>query len=178
MDEVFELGEDLLDWVEIGGIWQRKEAMSAGIDDRSAYGLAFVGSKIVHDDDVAGRKRRHEKLLDIGKEAGAIDRAVKHAGRVDPVDAQGGKKRQRAPTSMRCTINQTFTARCPASQRCHIRFRPGLVDEDETCRVHARLMLDPPCPPTGNIRPVLLCCDYGFFVAQSFAMDKAPHTAP
>jgi len=137
--------------------------MSASADDRLAHGLALVRSKIVHDDNVSRRKCRHEKLFDIGKEAGAVDRTIKYAGGVDPVDTQGGKERQRAPTPVRDAIDQAFTARSPTSQRRHIRFRPCLIDEDQARGINARLIFDPPCSSAGYVRPVLFCRDHGFF---------------
>lgn len=45
-------------------------------------------SKIVENDNVAAFERRDQELLDIGEKPFAVDRAVKQAGRLDPVVAQ------------------------------------------------------------------------------------------
>src|SRR5262249_2746336 len=41
--------------------------------------------KVIHDDDVAGAQAQHQKLLDIGAKAGAVDRTVDDAGGSDAV---------------------------------------------------------------------------------------------
>jgi hypothetical protein len=58
--------------------------LADGVADRTAFG----GAQIVHDDDVARRQRRQQDLLDIGKEAFAVDGAIDDAGRVDAVPTQ------------------------------------------------------------------------------------------
>ena len=68
----FELGEDLLDWVEIGTVGRQEEQLGAGGADGSTPGFAFVTAEIVNNDDVAGIECRHEQLLDIGQEALAV----------------------------------------------------------------------------------------------------------
>lgn len=85
--EVFELGEDLFDRIEVGAVGWEEQQAGAGAADRLADGGPFVTAQIVHDDHVAGRERGDEALLDIVGEALAIDRLVEHARRVDPVAA-------------------------------------------------------------------------------------------
>ena len=50
---MFELGEDLLDRVEIGAIGREKEESCASGPDRGANGLALVAAEIVENDNVA-----------------------------------------------------------------------------------------------------------------------------
>jgi hypothetical protein len=50
---VFELGEDLLDRVEIGAIGREKEEPCGSGPDRGANGLALVAAEIVENDNVA-----------------------------------------------------------------------------------------------------------------------------
>jgi hypothetical protein len=59
-----------------------------------------VAAEIVHDGDVAWSKRRHQDLLDIGKEASPVDGSVDDARRIDPIGAQRGQKGQRAPMAV------------------------------------------------------------------------------
>ena len=77
-----ELGEDLLDRIEIGRVARQEEQLGASAADQVAYRLAFVTAEIVHDDDVARTEGRHQELFDIGAKAGAVDRPVDDAGAV------------------------------------------------------------------------------------------------
>jgi len=52
-----------------------------GRSDGGANGAALMAAEVVHDDDVAWRQNREEKLLDISQEACAIDRSVDDARR-------------------------------------------------------------------------------------------------
>ena len=63
-----ELGEELLDGVEIGTIGRQVKQRGTGALDGGAHWLALVGAEIVHDDDVADCQGGDEELLDIGLE--------------------------------------------------------------------------------------------------------------
>ena len=60
-----------------------------------------MGAEIVEDDHVPFFQCGDETLLDIGGEPLAVDGAVDHARRFDPVAAQGGDKGHRFPAAMR-----------------------------------------------------------------------------
>ena len=101
----FELGEDLLNGVEVGGVFRQKDEASPDIADRSSHGLSLVGAEIVEDHDVAWLQRRHEELFDIGVEALAVDGPVEQAGRVDAVVAQGGEESRGLPLALRDLVD-------------------------------------------------------------------------
>ncbi len=63
--QVLELGEHLLDRVAVGGVFGQQEQRGAGATDGPAHGLALVAAQIVHDDDVAGREGRDERVLSL-----------------------------------------------------------------------------------------------------------------
>jgi hypothetical protein len=159
----FELGEGLLDWVEIRTVGRQEEELGADGADGFAHGTAFVAAEIVHDDDVAGGERRRQDLLDIGEEALAVDRSIDDAGCIDPVGAQCGEERQRPPAAPRDFRNQPLAARTAAMGTRHIGFGPGLVDEDQTGSIELALMRFPAKTPPGDVRPVLLGCVQAFF---------------
>jgi len=52
--------------------------------------------EIVHRDDLAGRKRRHHTLFEIGEADFAVHRAIDHEGSAHPVLAQAGDEGDRA----------------------------------------------------------------------------------
>src|SRR5439155_19031689 len=128
---MLELGEDLFDGIQVGRIFRQEEELGAGRADELTYGSALVTAEIVHDDDLAGTKRGHEDLLDIGPEALAVDRPLKQPRRVDPIVAQGGQKRRGLPVAVRDLGYQALATRRPSAQRRHVGLGPGLVDEDQ-----------------------------------------------
>jgi hypothetical protein len=86
--EVLELGEDLFDRVQVGGVFRQEEELGAHRADELTYGFAFVAAEIVHDHNIAGTKRGEENLLDVEPKTVAIDRAFEKPRRIDPVMAQ------------------------------------------------------------------------------------------
>lgn len=54
MEPVLELGEDLLDGVQVGKVIRQEEEGCAGRADGATHSVAFVRDKIVHDHDIAG----------------------------------------------------------------------------------------------------------------------------
>src|SRR2546430_3091019 len=74
--EVLDLGEGLLDRVQVRRVFRQEEELGTGGADELAYCFGFVTAEIVHDDDVAGTKRGDKDLLDIGPEALTIDGTV------------------------------------------------------------------------------------------------------
>ena len=60
-----ELGEDLLDRIEIGRVFRQKDEARPDVADRSSHGLSLVGAEIVEDHDVAWFEGGCEELFDI-----------------------------------------------------------------------------------------------------------------
>jgi len=73
---VFDLGESLLDRVQVRRIWRQEPEAGSGSLDCLAHGPGFVRAKIVHDNDIAGLERGDELLVHIGAKAFAVDRAI------------------------------------------------------------------------------------------------------
>ncbi len=82
---MFELGEDLLDRVQVGAIREQKEQGGTRRADGLAYGWALVTAKVVHHHYIAGAQRGGEDLLERGPEQVTVDSPVEDARRVDPV---------------------------------------------------------------------------------------------
>jgi hypothetical protein len=59
--KVFELGEDLLDWIEIGTVGRQEEQAGAGCANGTAHGALLVAAQIVDNDDVAGLERGKQR---------------------------------------------------------------------------------------------------------------------
>src|SRR5580692_310474 len=80
---VLELGEDLLNGVEIRAVRREEEEPCAGGSDHIANGLAFVRAEIVEDHDIPRLQSCDQYFFDIKTEALGVDRAVEDPWRVD-----------------------------------------------------------------------------------------------
>lgn len=161
--EVFELGKDLFDRVEVGAVGrQEQEPRSSGPDGCPDGGLLVAG-EVVEDDDVARPQRRAELLFDPLGKAGTIDRLIEHEGRVDPVAAQRGDEGHRLPMAIGHLGVEPLADRGPASQWRHVRLGPGLIHEDETSGIRPVLELLPLLAPPGHLGPQLFGGKHAFF---------------
>jgi len=112
--ESLQLGEDLLDRIEVGGIGRQEEELGASGAYGGADGPAFVAAQIVHDDDVTWLEGRDQELADVGQEACAVDRTVEDAGSGDAVVSQGCQEGQRLPVPVKHFGRQRCAALGPA----------------------------------------------------------------
>ena len=161
--QVLEFSEDLFDRIEVGAVWRQEQQPGANATDRLADGGPFVAAQIVHDDDIAGRERRHQELLDIVGEALTVDRLVEHARRVDPVAAERREEGHGAPMAIRDLGMKPLANRRPAAQRRHVGLGPGLVDEDEARRIKPALIFLPLLASPGDLWPELFGGQHAFF---------------
>ncbi len=122
-----------------------------------------MATQIVHYDDVARPQGWRQGLLDPGQEATAVDRAFQQAWCGNAIAAQAGDEGHGFPMAVRRFCQQALTFRRPATQRRHIRFGPGLIDEDQPGRIDFSLMAAPLDAPAGDIRPVLFAGVQAFF---------------
>jgi hypothetical protein len=152
----FDLGEELLDRIEIGTVSGKVSQFGAcGFDGLLDAGH-FVAGKIVHHDDVASTQGGDEALLDIGAEALAVHRAVEDTGSGDFAAAQSCNERRRFPMSPRHRGEQAFPARAAAVATCHVGAGTGFIDEDQAFRVQFSLARMPILASFGDVRPILL----------------------
>ncbi len=160
---VLDLREGLLDWIEVRGIgWKIPEA-GAGCADRLADGIGFVRAEIVHDDDVAGLKDRHELLFDIGAEALRIDRPVEDARCGQTITPQSAEEGQGAPVAMGGEAAQALAFFAPAIEGRHVGLDPGFIDEDQSFGVETRLKAMPALPAASDVGAGLLKGEQSFF---------------
>jgi hypothetical protein len=117
-----ELGEDLLDRIEVGRVFGQEHDARADGSDGLSHRLSLMGAEIVEDDDVARLEGWREELFDIGAEAFAVNGAVEQAGRIDAVIAQGGKKRRGLPATMRNLVDEALSFRAQPRRRVMLVF--------------------------------------------------------
>ena len=113
--QVFELGEDLLDGIEVGRVFRQEEELSSGVADGLANVGALVALQVVDQDHVARLQCRRENLLDVNQKAIGIHRLVEEPRRFDAVVPQGGDKGHGVPMSVGNLRPEPFTARRPSA---------------------------------------------------------------
>jgi len=97
---MLELGEDLLDRIEIRAVGGQEDQMSANGADGGSGRLALVRAKIVQDHDISLCERGDEQLVDIGCQEIAVDRFIDHPWRIDTIMTKCGDEGQRFPVPM------------------------------------------------------------------------------
>src|ERR1700748_3190564 len=85
--EVLEFGEDLLDGVQVRRVFWQEEELGSCRSDELAHDFASVADQGGHDHDIAGTKRREQKLLHVEAEAVAVDWPLEKPWRRDSVMA-------------------------------------------------------------------------------------------
>ena len=122
-----------------------------------------MAAEVVHYDDVSGPEHGNEELAHIGEEALAIDRSIEEARSRDAVAAQCSEEGQRLPVAVRHAGHVPLAFGAPASERGHVGFGPGLVDEDRSVDVRLQQVFAPPAALSRNIWPCLLIAINCFF---------------
>ena len=161
---VFQLGEQLLDRVEIGRVFRQEEQLGADRADDPADCLAAVAAEIVDDDEVVGTQCRQQHFLDVEPEAFAIDRTVDQPWRLDTIEPQRGEESHGLPSPMRHLGLQPLAAWRPTAQRRHIGLGPGLVDEHQVLRIDAMAIAQPLRTATRDIGAILFAGDQRLFL--------------
>jgi hypothetical protein len=105
-----------------------------------------------------------QDVLDVNPEGFPIDRAVKEPGGGDAIVAQGGQEGHGLPAAMRYLGFDPLTARCPAPQRRHVGFGPGLVDEHQPGGGDPLPILGPLRPAAGHVGAILLGSNQRLFL--------------
>jgi hypothetical protein len=123
----------------------------------------LVGTGVVHDDDIAWRERRDQYLLDIGREAASVDRAVEDAGCGEAIATQRTDEGQGALVAVRSKAAQPLALHAPSAQRRHVGLDPGLVDEDHASGIEIALDGPPAPTPASNAGTRLLKGEQRFF---------------
>ena len=160
---MLDLGEGLLDGIEVGRVRRQEPEPGTGGSDDLADGSRFVTAEVVHDDDIARLQGGHELLFDISTEVVAVDWSVEDARCSEPVAAQSAEEGQSAPMTVRSKATQALAFGSPAAQRCHIGLDPCLVDEDELLRIETILPGPPSLAPACNVAACLLKSEQRFF---------------
>ena len=166
----FELGESLLDGIEVWGIGRQEEEPAPAVFESLCGPRAFVGGEVVKDDHGSGFEARCELGLDIGVEGGPVHGALDDPGGNQPVLGQAGDEGLGLPLAEgRGTVEPLAPGRA-AAQAGQVGLHGGLVDEDQAVRhaPHAGLASGDPNPPgLADVRSLTLRGDQAFFYMTS-----------
>ena len=99
-EQGFELGEDLFNGVEIGGVGRQEAQRGAHPCKGRPHGRTLVAAQIVHNDDIARSEGRQQALFDISQEARPVDRAIEDTRSGHAVVAQRRHEGQRLPVAV------------------------------------------------------------------------------
>src|SRR5271157_6012678 len=147
---MLELGEDLLDRVQVRRIFRQEEKLRSGLSDGAAHSLAAMTAEIVHDNDFAGIERRNQALPDPGEKDRAVDRAVEETRRCDAIVAQRRYEGHGFPALEGRLADHSAAARSPASKRRHVGLGPGFINENQALGIDAVLIGAPLLAPALN----------------------------
>ena len=161
--ECLELGERLLDRVQVGTVGRQIEQLGTGRADRSPYGRVLMAAEIVHHHDVAWPQDWYQELHHPGEETLGVDGAIQDARRGDAVTPQPGHEGECLALAVGHFGDQALTSGAATVHAGHVRLRPGLINEDQTGRANLALPLLPLPPPPRDISPVLLAGAQAFF---------------
>ena len=162
-EQSFELGEDLLNRVEIRGV-RRQEAQRGPHPLKGrAHGGTLVAAQVVHDDDIARGERRQQTLFDIGQKAGAIQRAIEDTRSGHAVVTQRRHEGEGLPVAVRAGRAQPLAPGAAAMTAGHVGLGPGLIQEHEAPRVKLALRALPLPAALRDVRPLLLGGHQAFF---------------
>lgn len=125
--------------------------------------MAFVGAKIVENDDVAGFERWQQDLFDIGAETLAIDWSIKDTWGGNPVMPECCEKCECVPMAMRNLGNEPLAPGTSPMLSGHVCLGPSLVNEHEARDIEPALVLLPLFTPPGDVGPVPFAGVKSFF---------------
>ena len=154
---LLDLAEDHLDRIEVRAVRWQEDKFGACTRNQLTRALSLVTRQVVHDDNVATAKLRHqyelnERLKDVGIHGPVYDRRTSHACKT-----KSGDQRGCLPVTVRHLRHQSCTPTRSASQPRHVGLAPRFVDEDQSARVELALVPLPHGTPFGDIRSILLC---------------------
>ena len=159
----FQLRKRVLDRIQIGTVFRQKPETRPDGFNRAADRRTLVTREVVHDDDVAGRERRDQDLLDVGEEARAVDRAIKHGRCGEARHAERGEKRRGVPAP----IGRVVRDACPVEPAPIAPHQIGphatFIEKDQARGIEGRRRGMPGRPGERDVSAIVFGCAYRFF---------------
>ena len=102
-------------------------------------------------------------MLDVGEEAGIVDRTIEHRRCGEPFQPQGGNEGLCVPVTTGCVVMEADAAGTSAVPAQQIRRHAAFIDKDILTRIAEREPRSPLPPLRRDISPSLFVGVYGFF---------------
>lgn len=176
-EQLLDLRKDQFDRIQVGAVGWQEHQVGARVFDQLADEPAFVARQIVHDHHITRAKIRNEHLFHKRLEYVSVDGSVYDGRTTYATDSQGSNQCCCFPVAVWCFVDQSLSARRTAAQACHVRFGPGLIDENQAFGVDSRLDSLPSGAAPGYVGTVLLRCVDRFFLKDSPSRLSAKPTA-
>lgn len=161
--ERLELGKDLLDGVEVGGI--RRQIDDSGSDsfDGLLNSADLVTAQVVGHNDVAWLEGRAEEVLDISQEDFPVDGAIDDQWRSQALLTQAGDESGRLPVPVRdCRYTALSSGRASVTAG-HVGTGPGFIQKNQLGAVQHWLASPPFTTRLLHVGALLLAGVQGFF---------------
>ena len=142
-EEALQLGEDLLDGIEVRAVGREVEQPRPGGLDGLAHPRHLVGLQVVEDDGVARLEHGHERVGDVGSEACAVGGSVEQGSGTQAIAAQGGGDRGGLVMPVRDGEAAALAPRGPTVAARHVGGCGGLVEEDQSVGIEGVLVREP-----------------------------------
>ena len=152
-----------LNRIEGRTVFRQKPELRADGFDRSSHRGALVTRQVVHDDDVAGRERWHQDLLDVGQKTGAVDRAIKHGWRGEACHAQRPEKRRGVPAAIRRVVGDPGAGQPAAIAANQIGPHTTLIEKHEARGIERRRRGAPGRAGAADVSAIVFRRVYRFF---------------
>lgn len=162
-DEAFDLGEDLLDRIEVRAVRRQVEQVHARVFEAFLDARHLVSRQIVDDDDAVWPHFRDQAFLKPLPEDHPGHGAREQLRGQDAVMRQARDEGGCHPVTVRSLGEQLLTLWAPAMAARHRRVRAGLIDKHQRCEVELGLSRPPERACKRDVGAILLSREDRFF---------------
>ena len=172
--ERLQLGEGLLDRVEVRAVGWEVEQTRAGRLDGLPHAGHLVDAQVVENDRVAALQHRDQGIGDVSQEAPAVRRSVEQGGGDEAAGAQGGGDGGSLVVPVRSGDAAALAPWGSAIGPHHVGGGSGLVDEEEAVWIEIELAVEPSVPGRPHVLALLLVCMKSPFLTGDAVVTEEP----
>ena len=159
----FQLRKGVLNRIEIRTVFRQKPERRSDVFNRPADRGTLVTRQVIHDDDVARREGRDQDLLNVGEEARAIDRAIKHGRGGEACHPERREKRRGVPASIGRVVRHAGAVEPAAIPPDEVRSYATFIEKHEPRGVEVGRRGVPHGPRERDVSAIVFRRAYRFF---------------